>query len=247
MLVNPRLGRRRCRGIWPPSKPRIRRDPLRERCPLLPRVEVLPMPEPMPRPTRLRLAEAFFGARNVERFIIVSRFPFPATGSKPRLAGLLLFFHDLDQVWLFGCHAPERGCVLALDHLVQASETQALDDRLVFLGSGNGRTHPLEADGGAALSSCRHGHSSSAALPRMAATSLRSRSFFKASNVARTTLCGLVVPMDLVITFCTPAEVMTARTAPPAMTPVPSGAGFSSTMPEPKRPSTAWGMVGDTW
>ena len=31
---------------------------------------------------------------------------------------------------------------------------------------------------------------------------------------------------------------MTARTAPPAMTPVPSGAGFKSTCPEPKRPST---------
>ena len=81
MLVKPRLGRRRCRGICPPSKPRMRRDPLRERCPLLPRVEVLPMPEPMPRPTRLRLAEEFFGALNVERFIVVSRFQPP--GSKP--------------------------------------------------------------------------------------------------------------------------------------------------------------------
>src|SRR5271154_4933899 len=38
-----------------------------------------------------------------------------------------------------------------------------------------------------------------------------------------------------------PAEVITARTAPPAITPVPSGAGFSSTMPEPKRPSTVCG------
>src|SRR5271163_2586676 len=38
-----------------------------------------------------------------------------------------------------------------------------------------------------------------------------------------------------------PAEVITARTAPPAITPVPSGAGFNSTMPEPKRPSTVCG------
>src|ERR1035438_6542942 len=38
-----------------------------------------------------------------------------------------------------------------------------------------------------------------------------------------------------------PADVITARTAPPAITPVPSGAGFSSTMPEPKRPSTVCG------
>src|SRR4029077_7206230 len=34
MLVKPRLGMRRCSGIWPPSKPRIMREPLRERCPL---------------------------------------------------------------------------------------------------------------------------------------------------------------------------------------------------------------------
>src|ERR1035438_1711214 len=40
-----------------------------------------------------------------------------------------------------------------------------------------------------------------------------------------------------------PAHVITARTAPPAITPVPSGAGFSSTMPEPKRPSTVCGTV----
>ena len=29
-----RLGRRRCSGIWPPSKPRIRLEPEREPCPL---------------------------------------------------------------------------------------------------------------------------------------------------------------------------------------------------------------------
>ena len=40
-----------------------------------------------------------------------------------------------------------------------------------------------------------------------------------------------------------PAAVITARTAPPAMTPVPSEAGFSITTPEPNRPVIAWGMV----
>src|SRR5258705_2858743 len=69
MLVNPRLGMRRCKGIWPPSKPRIMREPLRERWPLWPRVEVLPMPEPIPRPTRFLFSAAFFGARTFERFI----------------------------------------------------------------------------------------------------------------------------------------------------------------------------------
>src|SRR5689334_19604318 len=72
MLVKPRLGRRRWRGIWPPSKPRIMRDPERERWPLWPRVEVLPMPDPMPRPTRFLLEFAFLGARKFERFIMFS-------------------------------------------------------------------------------------------------------------------------------------------------------------------------------
>ena len=68
MLVKPRLGSRRCSGIWPPSKPRIRLEPVREPWPLWPRVEVLPMPDPMPRPTRLRPVLAFLGARKFDRF-----------------------------------------------------------------------------------------------------------------------------------------------------------------------------------
>src|ERR1700677_1517337 len=68
MFVKPRLGRRRCSGIWPPSKPRIRLEPERDPWPLWPRVEVLPMPEPIPRPTRLRPVFAFLGARRLDRF-----------------------------------------------------------------------------------------------------------------------------------------------------------------------------------
>src|SRR5579864_4414228 len=76
----------------------------------------------------------------------------------------------------------------------------------------------------------------------MAATLSRLFNCFSASKVALITLCGLVVPIDFVSTFCTPTEVITARTAPPAITPVPSGAGFSSTRPEPNVPSTACGI-----
>src|SRR5579871_3964215 len=72
MLVKPRLGMRRCSGIWPPSKPRIMREPLRDRWPLCPRVEVLPMPEPMPRPTRLRFSDDFFGALMLDKFMRLS-------------------------------------------------------------------------------------------------------------------------------------------------------------------------------
>ena len=40
-----------------------------------------------------------------------------------------------------------------------------------------------------------------------------------------------------------PADSTTARTAPPAMMPVPSGAGFSSTLPAPKLPTIGCGIV----
>ena len=40
--------------------------------------------------------------------------------------------------------------------------------------------------------------------------------------VACTTLVGVFVRMHFVKTLCTPAASMMARTAPPAMTPVPS-------------------------
>src|SRR6266436_5120594 len=53
MLVKPRFGRRRCSGIWPPSKP-LMRTPERAVWPLPPRPACLPLPEPMPRPTRMR-------------------------------------------------------------------------------------------------------------------------------------------------------------------------------------------------
>jgi len=55
ILKKPRLGRRRMRGIWPPSKAGLIFAPERDFCPLWPRQEVLPCPEPIPRPTRFLL------------------------------------------------------------------------------------------------------------------------------------------------------------------------------------------------
>src|SRR5580700_11010443 len=52
-LTKPRFGKRRCSGIWPPSKP-LMRTPERAVWPLPPRPDCLPLPEPMPRPTRMR-------------------------------------------------------------------------------------------------------------------------------------------------------------------------------------------------
>src|SRR6478735_7985915 len=85
--------------------------------------------------------------------------------------------------------------------------------------------------------------SSSSSLPRRRATSDGSFSERRPAKVARTTLCGLSDPRHLVRMFWMPAASTTARTAPPAMMPVPSGAGLSSTLPAPKRPSVACGSV----
>src|SRR6185437_6213889 len=143
-----------------------------------------------------------------------------------------------------GNHAANGRGIRALDDLIQPREPESLNDFLVLHRSAYLGAHILQAQSASASSClfCRH-YNSSAALPRTPATSSLFLSFFSASKVALITLCGLVVPIDLVSTFCTPAEVMTARTAPPAITPVPSGAGFSRTMPEPKRPSTVCGML----
>src|SRR5690242_17826379 len=56
-LLKPRFGKRRCSGIWPPSKP-LTATPERAFWPLTPRPAVLPLPEPMPRPTRRRVLRA---------------------------------------------------------------------------------------------------------------------------------------------------------------------------------------------
>src|ERR1041385_3341790 len=58
---------------------------------------------------------------------------------------------------------------------------------------------------------------SAMSLPRSRATVTGSFSARRPLNVARTTLCGLAEPRDLVSTFCSPADSTTARTAPPAM------------------------------
>ncbi len=56
-------------------------------------------------------------------------------------------------------------------------------------------------------------------------------------------LIALSDPSDLDRMSLIPAASMTARTGPPAMTPVPGAAGFSNTLPAPSWPITWCGMV----
>src|SRR4030081_1188907 len=143
ILVKPRLGMRRWSGIWPPSKPRIIREPLRERWPLCPRVDVLPMPEPMPRPTRFLPEFAFFGARIFERFIIARRCRDVVNNASTEN---LLRLHDLDQMRNLGDHSANGGIVRTLNHLVQPRETEPFDYQLMFYRGANRGTHPLQVE-----------------------------------------------------------------------------------------------------
>ena len=66
-------------------------------------------------------------------------------------------------------------------------------------------------------------------LPRERATSSGRRSRLRPSTVALAMLIGLVVPRLFASTSRIPASSSTARTPPPAITPVPSLAGRRTT------------------
>ena len=72
--------------------------------------------------------------------------------------------------------------------------------------------------------------------PRAAATSSGRRRRLRPSTVAFSMLIGFVVPRLLARMSRTPPSSSTARTPPPAMTPVPSLAGRSMTLAAPNLP-----------
>src|SRR4051812_4931404 len=69
--------------------------------------------------------------------------------------------------------------------------------------------------------------------PRSSATSSGRRRPWRPAIVALTRLIGFWVPSDLLRMSWIPASSSTARTPPPAMTPVPGEAGLRNTRPEP--------------
>src|ERR1700737_2349158 len=118
ILLKPRFGRRRCSGIWPPSKP-LMRTPERAVWPLPPRPAVLPLPEPMPRPTRMRfLREPALSAISLS-FIALS----------PYFS--LFLVDDADEVLNLGDHAANSRRVLQLGDPADLVELEA-DQRLTL-------------------------------------------------------------------------------------------------------------------
>ena len=79
--------------------------------------------------------------------------------------------------------------------------------------------------------------------PRSLATCSGRRRLVRPSIVALTRLIGFWVPMLFESTSRMPASSSTARTPPPAITPVPGLAGRRTTWPAPKRPMIRCGIV----
>src|SRR5262245_61095456 len=108
VFLKPRLGSRRCSGIWPPSKP-LMRTPERAVWPLPPRPPVLPAPEPMPRPMRMRFLRAPGRSASSLSFM----------GSSPSL-----LLDHADEVVNLGDHAAGLGCIGQLGYATDAVEPE---------------------------------------------------------------------------------------------------------------------------
>lgn len=77
-------------------------------------------------------------------------------------------------------------------------------------------------------------------LSLKAATLLAVTCVDKALIAALTMLIGLFEPKFFVYTFWYPANSRTARIAPPAIIPLPSGAGLIKTSDAPHLPTVSW-------
>src|SRR5690606_32986008 len=126
----PTFGRRRCSGIWPPSKPGLTLPlPLRAYWPLWPRPQVLPRPEPMPRPTRVRSVRA------------------PGAGLSSLRCMVIGLFLNLDEVVDLVDQAANLRAVLQFTHIVELAQAQGAH-RQAVAGLGTTKaTHQAHLDG----------------------------------------------------------------------------------------------------
>src|SRR5262249_44556556 len=128
-LLKPRFGRRRCSGIWPPSKP-LMRTPERAVWPLPPRPPVLPLPEPMPRPMRMRALRAPALSEISCSFITLSSCR--TTGTSPAIAiSKLLALDHAHQMLNLGDHAARLRGIGQFRNAADAVEAEA-DQRLAL-------------------------------------------------------------------------------------------------------------------
>src|SRR5213594_2243320 len=144
----------------------------------------------MPRPTRLRLRLA--PRAGFSRLIAIA------------MSASLQDFHQMRDL---GHHPPDRRRVDPRHDLVEALESETLHDQLVLDRAADRAPDVLNPEPGrTAFLFRRHAYSSSTCLPRILATSPGSFRRFRPSKVALTTLCGLVLPSDLVRMLEIPAD-----------------------------------------
>src|SRR5208337_3907234 len=180
------------------------------------------MPEPMPRPTRFFFSVDFLGARIVDKFISSSWVPgrrylrpyFTISTrcgtffTMPRIAAVsgrsITWFSRVKPSPLitFLCFTGVQ--MIDRTHFNCSFPLTTDFDVLVVISLP--RLHACNRQFVIALvpklqiTNCFY--NSSTDLPRRAATASRLLSFLSASKVALITLCGLLVPIDLVNTFC---------------------------------------------
>src|SRR6478609_4369584 len=226
-----------CSGICPPSKPT--RTVLRALVPLVPRPAVLPF-EPSPRPTRV--------------FAVLA----PGAGRRwCSLSVMSLDLLDRHEVTNGVDHAADLRAVFLDDNITDPLETERAkglalvgldaDRALLLLDLELSHQEDTSCDTPAGTSaralSSAAGATCSTGRPRRAATCSGCSSIFRASTVAWTMLIWFDEPSDLLRMSWMPAHSSTARTGPPAITPVPGAAGRSMTTPAAASPWTGCGMV----
>src|SRR6185295_5774273 len=206
------------------------------------------MPEPSPRPTRLRalrLPGAGFSVCSPKSLIDLHQVAH-AMQHAACLRGVL----DLDGV--VDLAQPQRA--QGVD-LLAVGSVAALDLRHLHAGSSSTATCASSAASVVPLTpasvsaACFSPPSPRTPLidrPRSSATSSGVRRPCRPATVALTRLIGFCEPSDLERMSWIPASSSTARTPPPAMTPVPGEAGLRNTRPDPKMP-VVWFVIVEPW
>src|SRR6185437_3615096 len=183
------------------------------------------MPEPSPRPTRLRALRL------------------PGAGFSVCSPKSLI---DLHQVSHAMHHAARLRGVLDLDRMADAAQTQrAQGVHLLAVGSVAALDLRHLHAGSSSAATCASSAASVVPLTpaSVSATCSGVRRPCRPATVALTRLIGFCEPSDLERMSWMPASSSTARTPPPAMTPVPGEAGLRKTRPEPKMPVVEWVIV----
>src|SRR5688572_22583282 len=226
----------------------------------MPRPEYRPFPDPRPRPTRLRDLRGCAGVR-------LERFSSSLTALSLLDAPLISQRSHGHEMAYLAQHALQLRRVLVVRAATDLAEAERAQGTEVTIGLTDSTTHlrdlqlahslvssvsaaPTTTSSASFAAACfaacaaaETGRTWAIVRPRIAATSSGRTSRLSPSTVARHMLIGFVVPRLFASTSRIPASSSTARVPPPAMTPVPSLAGRSTTRAASNRPTISCVIV----